>query len=89
VAPAKASQDSHKGANSELPNLLSSAADPSHSSTASLGNKGGKPTKILEHDVVRYNELLARYFSQDKKQLSGSAEPPALKEWIELGKPSF
>jgi hypothetical protein len=91
VAPTKASQDPHKGANSEVPNGVSSAADPSPSSTPGTGNKGAKPkpAKILEHDVVRYNELLARYFSQDKKQLSGSAEPPALKEWIELGKPSF
>jgi hypothetical protein len=54
--------------------------------------------KYAESDVVRYNELLAGYFSSSTAKSSGKAgaerpgemrEPPSLKEWIDLGKPHF
>lgn len=48
-----------------------------------------KAAKITESDQVRYNELLAGYFSQDHKQTSGASEPPSLKEWIDIGRPKF
>jgi len=44
--------------------------------------------KITENDQVRYNELLAGYFSQEHK-VSGANEPPSLKEWIDNGRPKF
>jgi hypothetical protein len=47
-----------------------------------------KSSKITENDQVRYNELLAGYFSQEHKQ-SGALEPPSLKEWIDSGRPKF
>lgn len=50
---------------------------------------GAHRRKYAESEVVRYNELLAAYFSQDRKAASKPAEPPSLKEWIDLGKPSF
>lgn len=37
-------------------------------------------------DVVRYNELLATYFSHGQ---TSSKEPPTFKEWVRLGKPKF
>ncbi len=48
-----------------------------------------KSAKISENDQVRYNELLAAYFSQEYKQSSGASEPPSLKEWIDSGRPKF
>lgn len=47
------------------------------------------PAKITESDQVRYNELLAGYFSEEHKQAAPSPEPPSLKEWIEQGRPKF
>ncbi|CAN5327785.1 hypothetical protein BH10CYA1_BH10CYA1_30100 [soil metagenome] len=48
-----------------------------------------KSAKITENDQVRYNELLAGYFSEEHKLSSASSEPPSLKEWIDIGRPKF
>jgi hypothetical protein len=65
--------------------------DASRSDSAAKKVSAGKPraVKITENDQVRYNELLAGYFSQEHKQLSAAAEPPSLKEWIDSGRPKF
>jgi hypothetical protein len=44
---------------------------------------------LAEKDTVRYNELLAGYFSRPAKNSQAPAEPPSLHEWIEQGKPNF
>lgn len=56
---------------------------------AQKGNARSKAAKITENDQVRYNELLAGYFSQEHKQSAGAMEPPSLKEWIDSGRPKF
>ncbi|MBS1957405.1 MAG: zinc-ribbon domain-containing protein [Cyanobacteria bacterium SZAS-4] len=56
---------------------------------AQKGLLKAKAAKITESDQVRYNELLAGYFSQEHKQTSGTNEPPSLKEWIDIGRPKF
>ncbi len=72
------------------PTATQSSAEKAHSqSLAAKVPKISKSIKYAENDMVRYNELLAGYFSQDRKTSSASAGPPSLKEWIDLGKPSF
>lgn len=65
--------------------------DASRSDSAAKKVSAGKPkaVKITENDQVRYNELLAGYFSQEHKQSSAATEPPSLKEWIDSGRPKF
>jgi len=41
---------------------------------------------FVPSDVVRYNELLATYFSATHKD---NQEPPSYKEWLKSGKPKF
>ncbi len=70
------------------PTISSTAPSKSEPSTQ-RGLLKAKTVKITENDQVRYNELLAGYFSQEHKQSSGSSEPPSLKEWIDIGRPKF
>jgi len=44
-----------------------------------------------ESDLIRYNELLAGYFSRGPQggTHGSSHEPPSFKEWLSLGKPNF
>jgi len=68
-----------------------SSSEPAASRIESKVQKGSgksKVAKITENDQVRYNELLAGYFSQEHK-VSGANEPPSLKEWIDNGRPKF
>lgn len=62
--------------------------DAGRSESAKGGSGKPKAAKITENDQVRYNELLAGYFSQEHKQ-SSATEPPSLKEWIDSGRPKF
>ncbi len=72
------------------PTSIQSSPEMPHSqSLPAKAPKNSKSIKYAENDLVRYNELLAGYFSQDRKTSSASAGPPSLKEWIDLGKPSF
>ncbi len=72
------------------PTLIQSSPEMPHSqSLPAKVPKTSKSIKYAENDLVRYNELLAGYFSQDRKTSSALAGPPSLKEWIDLGKPSF
>lgn len=56
-------------------------------------NSEAKSERHFAHkDVVRYNELLAAYFSGkvNRGQKPGqAAEPPSLKEWVDAGRPGF
>lgn len=62
---------------------------PARTDTPPRRPEKSKSAKISENDQVRYNELLAAYFSQEHKQSSGASEPPSLKEWIDSGRPKF
>lgn len=46
-----------------------------------------------EDDVVRYNRLLARYFSTghsgDSRSAAETREPPSFREWLDMGRPDF
>jgi len=52
-------------------------------------SKWSSKSHLAEKDGVRYNELLAEYFSRPSKNSEVQAEPPSLNEWIEQGKPNF
>ncbi len=76
---------------SRLETKPTASNSPAMRSEASVPNGllKAKASKITENDQVRYNELLAGYFSQEHKQSSGASEPPSLKEWIDIGRPKF
>ncbi|RTL44954.1 MAG: hypothetical protein EKK48_06805 [Candidatus Melainabacteria bacterium] len=83
---------SDRAASGSIPEstLSKAAGEASHAGvTAQKANSRSKVAKITENDQVRYNELLAGYFSQEHKQSAGAMEPPSLKEWIESGRPKF
>lgn len=73
----------------DFPPALSNPAPSRSELPAQKGLLKAKAAKITESDQVRYNELLAGYFSQEHKQTSGASEPPSLKEWIDIGRPKF
>jgi len=59
--------------------------------TAAADKPKAKSSAGFAHnDVVRYNELLAGYFSSRSGVQSGDLhEPPSFREWIEMGKTKF
>lgn len=62
------------------------ASEPSTQATNRKdANSKNSTSDFVPTDVVRYNELLATYFSRGQS----SKEPPTLKEWVRLGKPKF
>jgi hypothetical protein len=60
--------------------------DTSGRSVTHAGNEAINESEFVPLDLVRYNELLATYFSREQKT---THEPPSFKEWIKLGKPKF
>lgn len=76
-------------ARSESPAAPANAAAIRSDLPVQKGLLKAKAAKITESDQVRYNELLAGYFSHEHKQTSGASEPPSLKEWIDIGRPKF
>ncbi len=86
---AEIDQKSPALARTEAQPALSNAVSSRSELPTQKGLLKAKAAKITENDQVRYNELLAGYFSQEHKQSSGASEPPSLKEWIDIGRPKF
>lgn len=89
VARAEPSQSRSESLRSESPAVLPNAASIRSELPGQKGLLKAKAARITESDQVRYNELLAGYFSHEHKQTSGASEPPSLKEWIDIGRPKF
>ena len=79
--------------NSTASNTTASAGSPSHTTapgsvgeTPANASTSGSDQDFVPTDVVKYNELLATYFSHNQKTRS---EPPTFKEWVRAGRGNF
>jgi hypothetical protein len=70
----------------EIGNLNSTTAAGSASGNSATAQTTSAEPDFVPTDVVRYNELLAGYFSHNKKTRS---EPPTFKEWVRAGRGNF